>query len=229
MNYNGSMARQARNRQTADLLLLTQKTTDVLFRDESDRQVFLTQVKVASERFGVQVVALCCSQAQEYALIIKRHGQPPSRLMQAINIPYSLYRKDVGRLFVSRFKSTEIVDETHLAETIKRLSAVSGNDLQCCLMETGKPALDWMKPINRQLLFDAKTPLVRPEEADRHELLRSWLKENACDEATLKRDKAKRNACIRRLRQSTALTLQDLALMFDLTESSLSKILKKEE
>ncbi len=223
------MARQARNQQTADLLLLTQKTTAVLFRDESDRQIFLAQVKAASERFGVQVVALCCSQAQEYALIIKRHGQPPSRLMQAINIPYALYRSEVGRLFASRYKSTEIADDAHLAETIKRLSSVSGNDLQCCLMETGKPALDWMKPINRQLLFDVKAPLVRPDESQHQELLRSWLKENACDEATLKRDKAKRNTCIRRLRQTTALTLQDLALMFDLTESSLSKILKKEE
>ena len=229
MNYNGTMARQARNRQTADLLLLTQKTTAVLFRDDADRQVFLAGVKAAQERFGVQVVALCCSQVQEYALIIKRNGQPSSRIMQAINIPYALYRSDIGRLFVSRFKSTEIIDDAHLVETIRRLSSVSGNDLQCCLMETGKPALAWMKPVNRQLLFEAPLPMVRPDEAQRQTLLSQWLAENACDETTLYRDKAKRNACIRRLRQSTALTLQDLALMFDLTESSLSKILKKEE
>lgn len=229
MNYNGSMARQARSKQTADTLLLTQKTTAVLFRDDHDREVFLRGVKAAQERFNVSVIALCCSQAHEYALIIKHHGQPSSRLMQAINIPYALYRSDVEGLFVSRFKSVEIHDEAQLNQTIQRLASVSGNDVQCCLMGTGKPALEWMKPLNRQILFEAPQPLVQLGVEDRQAYLQSWLKQNQCDESTLRTDKAKRNACIRMLRQTTTLTLKDIASLFELTESSLSKILKQKE
>lgn len=229
MNYNGGMARQARYKQTADTLLLTQKTTAVLFRDEVDRQVFLRGVKAAQERFNVSVIALCCSQPHEYALIIKHHGQSSSRLMQAINIPYALYRSDVERLFVSRFKSVEIHDEAQLTQTIQRLASVSGNDVQCCLMETGKPALEWMKPLNRQVLFEAPKPRIQLDAEDRHAYVQSWLKQNQCDESTLRSNKAQRNTCIRMLRQTTTLTLKEIAELFELTESSLSKILKQSE
>jgi hypothetical protein len=229
LNYNGSMARQARSKQSADTLLLTQKTTAVLFRDERDREVFLRGVKAAQERFNVSVIALCCSQPHEYALIIKHNGQPSSRLMQAINIPYALYRTDAQRLFASRFKSVEIHDETQLAQTIQRLASVSGNDVQCCLMGTGKPALEWMKPINRQILFEVPKPLVQLDTDNRQAYLQAWLKQNHCDESTLRTDKVKRNTCIRMLRQTTTLTLKDIAALFELTESSLSKILKQRE
>jgi len=83
-----------------------------LFRDDKDKDKFLSFIKKYQEKFDFRVYAYCLMTTHAH-LIIDAHGADISQFMQRINLAYALYFNTRyhrhGHVFQDRFKS-KVVD-----------------------------------------------------------------------------------------------------------------------
>lgn len=214
------MARKPRQNLDSNLVLISQQSTERVFRNEEDRLTFLKLLEKAQRQYNSSVLAFCCAEDASFQLVIDTQGANISRIMQSITIAYSMYRKNKERLFEQRYKSIPI----HSADELEKVMLEVGNKdskfAGCCFVrETNHP---WMKSINiNQTQFK-----LTKREVTSGTYLEAWLKKHQITLTELMKQKDLRNQAIFELRQHSDCTLARLAKAFDLSESNISKILK---
>jgi len=221
------MARKARQLDDSTLLSITQRSDVGLFRDNADRDKMMAILKDAQLKFGFECYAYCLVDEQVFKLILDTKGRNISSIMSSILVAYSAYRHAEGKLFTGRFVSKPLHNEQELSveiDTIQRRINSQYNSYCFHCQDAKRPeqfkvVLDTDRPefgeIDETLtLSDAQTKLD------------GWMKAKGCDHNKLKKDKTLRNQCIAEFRKTTNCSLKTIGLLFDLSESSVSKILK---
>jgi len=88
-----------------------------LFRDNKDKDKFLSFIKKYQEKVGFKVYAYCLMTTHAH-LIIDAHGADISKFMQRINLCYALYFNTKyhrhGHVFQDRFKSKVVDTDSYL-------------------------------------------------------------------------------------------------------------------
>lgn len=215
------MARKARKTLDSHLVFVTQDSPYVVFRDDRDREAFLHLIEKAQNQYKCEVLAFCCADKEGFQLVLDTKGANISRIMQSISIAYAMYRKSENRLFEKRYKSYPLYSMDRLKEVIKEVGLKNPRFAGCCFMKDEHHP--WLKTINLDLsCFDS----VQTKLDSKH-YLKIFLEQNRLNLSELNQNKAMRNQAIFEMRQNSNCTLKCLAETFDLSESNVSKILKK--
>jgi putative transposase len=102
-----------------------------VFRDDADRQLFLSLLQAAAGSLGVAVHAYGLLDAEMRLLATPSTGDSLSRLMQTIGRRYgSAFNRrhgHVGSLWEGRFRATVIEPERHLLDCMRYVEDVSAN------------------------------------------------------------------------------------------------------
>ena len=119
------MARQPRKTQKTTVFSIKQSAEVPIFRDKSDRSVFVDILESSKEKFGFDLYGYCLLDEDSFWLIINTKNRSIASIMQSISISYALYRDDVKQLFKRRYKSEPIYDIDALNETMEILMSDS--------------------------------------------------------------------------------------------------------
>lgn len=215
------MARQARKNLDSNLILITQTSRLDLFRDDSDRDVFLKILQKVQVQYGCTILAFCCGEKRGFKLIIDTQGANISRIMQTLSIAYALHRKSDQKIFQQRYKSKALKHDDEIQPLVQAVGTNTDEYASCCYMKDD--SYPWLKPI-RDLNLKHIFPIPHNEEPT---LLETWLKDHTLQFEELLKNKSLRNQAIQDLRRTGNCSLKRLALVFHLTESSISKIINK--
>ncbi len=215
------MARKARNTLDSNLVLITQVSQCEVFRDDSDREHFLTLIEKTQNQYNCNILAFCCSEDFGFQIVLDTKSANLSRIMQSIQISYAMYRKCEERLFEQRYKSYPLYSVEQLKEKIQEIGLKDPQFAGCCFMKDETHS--WMRKVN----LDA-TQFARSEhEINSRTYLQKYLDEHGLTFEDLLKDKVLRNKAIFELRQNSSCTLKRLSIAFNLSESTISKILKQ--
>lgn len=215
------MARKARNTLDSNLVLITQASACEVFRDDLDRQHFLSLIEKAQKQYNCDVLAFCCAEDKGFQLVIDTQGSNLSRILQSISISYAMYRKCENRLFEQRYKSYPIHSIEQLKEVVQEVGLKDPQFAGCCFMKG--ESHPWMKSVN----LDFKSFERSQHEITSKTYLEKWLAEKGITFQDLMNDRTLRNQAIFELRQHSNCTLKRLSKAFNLSESTISKILKQ--
>lgn len=221
------MARKARSSDNSTLLSITQRSTQGLFRNNDDREAMLTILKQAQSKFGYECYAYCLLDDQVLRLVLDTKGRSISTIMSSILVAYGAYRKAQGKLFTGRFISKALHNEHDLAQEIESIHKKTNSQFNsfCFHCDQAKRPEHFSISIDvSSLLFNEIDATLSLEEAQQK--LSLWMKAKGCDLSKLKGDKTLRNECIAQFRKTTNCSLKTIGLLFDISESSVSKILK---
>lgn len=221
------MARKARHLTDSTLLSITQHSFVPLFRDNADRDKMLEILKSAQNTYGYECYAYCLLEETVFKLILDTKGRSISSIMSSILVAYSTYRNAEGKLFKGRFISKPLHDQHELDQEILSIHKQTNSQYnsycfhcqQAKRPETFKVSLD-----PSVITYGEIESTLSLEEAQTK--LASWMSAKGCDLAKLKKDKILRNQCIAEFRKTTNCSLKTIGLLFDISESSVSKILK---
>ena len=215
------MARKARKTLDSHLVLVTQGSPYVVFRDDNDREAFLHLIEKAQNQYKCEVLAFCCANKEGFQLVLDTKGANISRIMQSITIAYAMYRKSEHRLFEQRYKSYPLYSMGRLKEVIEEVGLKNPRFAGCCFMKDEHHP--WMKTIHLEL---SRFDFVQSKRDSKH-YVEIFLEKNGINISELYKNKSLRNQAIFEMRQNSDCTLKCLADSFDLSESNVSKILKK--
>jgi hypothetical protein len=172
-------------------------------------------------------LAFCCAQADGFQIVLDTQGANIAKIMQSLTIAYAMYRGSKTKLFTQRYKSIALHSEQDVKAAIEDIinnPSYSG----CCYKIDQTIKFDWLSVSPKQLFYPhAPRQPLSAEQAKQQ--LQAWLDQHACSELVLKQDKQKRNQCLVEFRQKHECSLKTLATLFNLSESSVSKILKNSE
>lgn len=224
------MARKARKEDNCTLLSITQKSVVQLFRDDTDRERMLTILKQAQDKFGYVCYAYCLLDDHIIRLIIDTKGRNISTIMQSISIAYSFYRNVEGKLFIGRFISKSLHNTKALADEIDLIHKKSDSQYNsfCFHCQDAKRPSQFKVELDAQNIKIFETDSMLSIEEAKFKL-DSWMKIKGCDPLSVKKDKVLRNQCILEFRRTSNSSLKTLGLLFSISESSVSKILKNSE
>ncbi len=225
------MARIARKYQNTSVYSIEQHSKIQLFRDDTDRKVMIDIIQNTQKKYGFHCYAFCLLSDYGFKLILDVKEKNISNIVSSISIAYALYRKAEGKLFTQRFKSTPLSSKEEVAATVRLINRPSDSTFNsyCFYDQRVADTLDWLVNIDQTPIeiTDRKKP-SDTEEATR--LLNEWLLKNDCCIDDLRKDKSLRNACIVRLHRETNCSMKQIGSLFDgLSESLISKIIKKSE
>lgn len=221
------MPRQARKHLSSNLLKITQASSETLFRDDADRDFFLTRLAQLQRRYNIKVLAFCCGEAKGFQVVLDTQGANIAKLMQSLTIAYAMHRKSPQKLFQQRYKSVALHSDAEVQAAIEDLlnnPHYSG----CCFKSDQGIEFDWIS-VAPHSFYHAQHQRSSLDLDQARLVLKEWMKAQACDPLTLKQDKAKRNQCLLDFRTHHDVPLKTLAQVFELSESSVSKILKNLE
>jgi len=224
------MARKARKEDNCTLLSITQKSTVQLFRDDADRERMLTILKQTQNKFGYVCYAYCLLDDHIFRLIIDTKGRNISTIMQSIFVAYSHYRNVEGKLFAGRFLSKSLHNAESLSDEIDAIHKKSDSQFNsfCFHCQDAKRPSQFSVELDPQnIKVSEMDSMLSYEEAKSR--LESWMKIKGCDPLSVKKDKNLRNQCILEFRRTSNASLKTLGLLFSISESSVSKILKNSE
>lgn len=217
------MARKARNTLDSNLVLITQASQCEVFRDDNDREHFLNLIEKTQKQYNCNVLAFCCSEEKGFQLVLDTKGANLSRIMQSIQISYAMYRKSELRLFEQRYKSYPLYSVEQLKEKIQEVGLKDPQFAGCCFMKD--ETHPWMRKVNLDT-----TIFTRSEhEINSRTYLHKWLDEHQMTFEELLENKEMRNQAIFELRKNSTCTLKRLSVAFQLSESTISKILKNQK
>lgn len=220
------MARKARNVDSSTLLSITQKSQVALFRDDQDREMMLNILKQTQVKFGYECFAYCLLDEKIFQLILDTKGRSISAIMSSILMSYRAYRNVEGKLFVGRFISKALHNEKELEAEIALIQKQSKSQYNsyCFHCQDARLPEDFKVNLNIKLLkIGAIESNISLDEARLK--LQEWMDRKGCDPQTLKKDKDMRNQCLFEFRRNTNCSLKVLGSLFELSESSVSKIL----
>ena len=221
------MARKARKSDKSTLLSITQRSTQGLFRNNEDREAMLGILKQAQTKFEYECYAYCLLDDQVLRLVLDTKGRSISTIMSSILVAYGAYRKAEGKLFTGRFVSKALHSEQDLNREIESIHQKTNSQFNSYCFhcdQASRPQQFTVSLQSNQLTFGQIDATLTLEEAQLK--LTLWMKEKGCDLTKLKQDKTLRNQCIAQFRKTTNCSLKTIGLLFDLSESSVSKILK---
>jgi putative transposase len=221
------MPRKARISLDSNLLKITQASNDTLFRDDCDRDFFLERLEKLQQRYNFKVLAFCCAQEDGFQIVLDTQGASIAKIMQSLTIAYAMYRKSQRKLFTQRYKSVPLYTDDQIKSAIEEIinnPEYSG----CCFKVDQSTKFDWINISPKQLFHPHQQRIHLNYEAAQQALV-TWMNSNACELEQLKGDKHKRNQCLLEFTQAHECSLKTLAKLFDLSESNVSKILKKFE
>lgn len=221
------MARKARQSDNSTLLSITQRSTQGLFRNNEDREAMLEILKQAQSKFGYECYAYCLLDDQILRLVLDTKGRSISTIMASILVAYGAYRKAEGKLFTGRFISKSLHNEQDLNKEIDSIHQKTNSQFNSYCFhcdQAFRPQQFKVSLQSNQLTFGEIDATLTLEEAQQK--LSHWMEEKGCDLTKLKKDKTLRNQCIAQFRKTTNCSLKTIGLLFDISESSVSKILK---
>lgn len=221
------MPRKARISLDSNLLKITQASNDALFRDDGDRDFFLDRLEKLQQRYQFKVLAFCCAEVNGFQIVLDTQGANIAKIMQSLTIAYAMYRNSKTKLFTQRYKSKPLYNDEEVRAAIEEIMnnpEYSG----CCYKMDQSIKFDWLTIAPKQLFHQqAQRRALNVEEAQL--MLKTYLQQQACSIEDLHQDKQKRNQFLLEFRQMHECSLKTLATLFDISESNVSKILKKFE
>lgn len=212
------MPRVARLKESEGYFYIKQKAAQGinLFRDEADRQHFLSLLKRLETQQNLRLMAYCFKSDEGYQLVLNLQGADLSKAMKSLNISYALYRKAAQSLFRDRFFSEMLNGEQAAHERIAQMTCGS-------VSETWTQYCEVLE--NTEL---CQSCIQSPEEASLW--LEGRLKAHQLQLEQLQQHKELRNAWILELRKQSTLSLKAIGLVFGgLTESMVCKVIKCSE
>jgi len=221
------MARKARKLDQSTTLSILHRSEALLFRNDEDREKMLEIMKQTQAKFGFVCFAYCLLDDHRFKLILDTQGRSISSIMSSILVAYSAYRQAEGKLFKGRFISKSLHQEAELQAEIDLIQKKSNSPYNSYCFhdkDAKKPAQLYVNLDPSGIPFGEIEAALSLEEAQAK--LNAWMKAKGCDRLKLNKDKALRNQCIAEFRKSTNVSLKTIGLLFDLSESSVSKILK---
>lgn len=224
------LARKARRLQDDNFISITQTSGPVLFRDANDRDVFLSILRQAKEQFGFELFAYCLLDDHRFRLLIDTHGKSVSTILQSISVAYTNHRKAEEKLFPRRFKSVSLRSVDDVQREIESINIQSDNPFNsyCLYCEDAILHPDFaLKFTQDRFAIQKRLEPISDDEAMK--LLDEWVCQAGCDQEKIKKDKTLRNQCIAEFRKKTDLSLKQLGRLFNVTESTVSKVLKEHE
>ena len=219
------MARQARVKDAFGVFHISQTSGGTpLFRDNDDRDAFLSILRRAQSKFNFILHAYCTLSADAYHLVIDVNGGDLSKIMKSINIAYSMHYKCEGKLFKDRYKSIMLSDEKEIKTVVTELrSRSAGTSLyNSCSESPGDYCSDDI------ISFEDCENCIKSKDEAARKLTRVAALENMTIEQLIG-DKAYRNKLIVEFRKHSTLSLKTLGELFGgLSESSICKILNRD-
>lgn len=211
------MPRQSRQRLPEGIYFIRQQAADgeVLFPNQGNRDDFLSLVRERTQLNGMDLLAFACPDDSSYYLLVAGRGGDISQLMKEINIGYAMKRSCPGCLFRDRFQS-EVLQQQGIWHKLEPEEAL-GSWQTSLAKEYG---FTWHE---EKLAGDC--PWDCQERMDNvgqvQQLLdKDWPKHE-------RDNKEIRNQWICRLRQCSNLSLKEIGGLFQLSESTVSKIIKE--
>jgi hypothetical protein len=221
------MARKARHSDHGSLLSITQRSEVGLFRDNADREMMLMILQKVQAKFAYECYAYCLLDDKIFRLILDTKGRNISSIMSSILVAYSNYRGAEGKLFTGRFVSKSLHNEQELLleiETIHNKTNSQFNSYCFHCQEAKRPEQFKISIDATTIVFGEIDTTLSLEEAQGK--LSLWMRAKGCDRTKLMNDKTLRNQCIAEFRKTTNCSLKTIGLLFDISESSVSKIIK---
>lgn len=221
------MARKARQSDNSTLLSITQRSESGLFRNNDDRDKMMAILKSAKMKFGFECYAYCLLDDQIFKLILDTKGRNISTIMSSILVAYSTYRQATGKLFKGRYLSKALHNEKELQDEIVLIHKKTNSQYNSYCFHNGQaqqPKQISVSLDTTTITFGEIDSTLSLEEAQSK--LQSWMSAKGCDLIKLKKDKNLRNQCIAEFRKTTNCSLKTMGLLFEISESSISKIVK---
>ncbi len=241
------MARTARQKKLFSTYLIEQNCEMPLFADKDDKDAFIFALCQAIKQYGCLIIG-CELLNTSYRLIIYDNGNDISSIMRSINISFSM-KLHSKRKFKRRFKSSLLADATKIANYLAsfkpidnscQLALIKANDLvnssgfRKRLFRQDSEFCDFIKGQQHTLpCLEANCHNMAGEamrcmnSTAAKTYINNILKHQQITLNDLKKDKNLRKQHILYLRQHSTLTLKQLGDLFELTESAVSKIIKR--
>ncbi len=218
------MPRVARRQMDASVFLIVQKSHLKLFRSNQDRSQFLSYLKEAKLKYQFACYGFSLCDDDRFGLIIHVKHQTISKIMQSLMIAYAKYYTSDEPLYKERYKSYPIYNEIDMANAFNQLHQTDSPYASLCYYngtrEDSIQLIDYytkqpfdLKPVNKTPLPDKVVALCN---------------EHHCTSEEIKKNKTLRNQCILEIYRETGCSLKDLSILFEISTSMVSKIIKNE-
>ena len=221
------MPRQARHLDNSTLLLITQKSESDLFRNNHDRDEMMDIMRSAKNKYGFECYGYCLLDDRQFKLILDTKGRNISTIMSSVLVAYANYRQAEGKLFKGRFHSKALHNQAELQEAMALIHKKTNSQYNSYCFHNNQSPLPQQFSINLDtdsVAFGEIDSTLNLEEAQLK--LQSWMQAKGCNLDKLKKDKTLRNQCIMEFRKTTNCSLKTIGLLFEISESSVSKIVK---
>ncbi len=218
------MARIARNKIQSSVYLIIQKSELKLFRDNQDRQQFLTLLKESKSKYQFACYGFSLCDDNQFGLIIHVKHQTISKIMQSLMIAYAKYYNSPERLYKERYKSYPIKNREEMDNAFNKLHQKDSPYASLCYYkgtrEDSIQLIDYYT--NQPFEIEPKIKLEIPDK------IKALCNDHHCTREDIKSNKELRNQCILEIYRETGCNLKDLAQLFDISPSMVSKIIKHE-
>lgn len=219
------MPRKARNTQNTSIFHIIQKSPFIIFRNNDDRLFFLKELEIAKKKYQFNCYGFSICQNNQFELIIHVMHQSLSKIMQSVLIAYSKYYGQAVTLFPNRFVSYPLQNDTDIDNKLRSFSSgVDQANASLCLYLGKEHSYRLIDFFTKTSIDSNMKKQVKPLDS----ALKDFLTKHDCLKHDLKQDLNLRNHCLIKLYQETNCTLKSLSIMFDLSVSTISKILKNQ-
>lgn len=230
------MARKSRERDDYGVYYIRQQSSGItrLFSDDSQREAFLDIVSQSALKNNFRLLSYCVADPDIYHLILDANGCDISKVMKEINIRWSIYKDCRGELFKDRFQSrllTSGLEEEGGGGPAVRIG-LPGQYSSCQDFRESIRALTPAAEFNAlsspldQAVFErgCRERITTRQEAE--ERLKERAEALGRTLTELIRDKPLRNELIQEMKACSTLSMKEIGEIFNLSESSVSKLLK---
>lgn len=218
------MPRIARNKISSSVFLVIQKSELKLFRDDLDRKQFLILLKETKLKYQFACYGFSLCDDFQFGLIIHVKHQTISKIMQSLMIAYAKYYDSREKLYKERYKSYPIYNAGDMSKAFDQLHQKDSEYASLCYYKGAREdsiqLIDYYT--NQPFEIKPQTNLRIPDK------IKSLCNDYHCTSEHIKQNKELRNKCILEIYRETGCSLQDLSLLFEITPSMVSKIIKIE-
>lgn len=218
------MPRIARNKISSSVFLVIQKSNLKLFRDDFDRKQFLSILKETKSKYQFACYGFSLCDDCQFGLIIHVKHQTISKIMQSLMIAYAKYYNSDEKLYKERYKSYPIKNQADMSQSFEMLHQKDSPYASLCYYRgTREDSIQLIDYYTNQP-FEI-TPLQKLDISDK---VKALCDDHHCTRDDIKNNKELRNQCILEIYRETGCSLKDLALLFEISPSMVSKIIKSE-
>ncbi len=242
------MARSARVKKPYSTYLISQQCEISIFDSKMTRKAFLNVLVETINKYDCLIIA-CDVEKNGYRLIVFDNGNDISSIMRSINISLSMKTLNQSIKFCRRFKSTILQDCNAISEylntfgnlqneycaellkanqtttVIKFKTMFFENENEFCRLIAKNCHCLPATVIDCNGMNERPTSIITAKTAKLQ--LQYMLNEHLITFEDMLTDKKLRNRCILYLRRNSTMTLKQIGELFNLSESAVSKVIKK--